>query len=154
MYLHVLHNLLANVAFDVAENEPCKFCLVSVYIFTRCCRRWMPRTSKSVWRRTSMLLSAACRSETTSSASSAVSAARRSGTQAVRLQRDQICSHSSECLSAVITGVMRSLHTVLPFSPSKRRCTPEEGNEEGLEPLSSKSVHCHPLGAMQGKWTS
>ena len=82
-----------------------------------------------------MLLSAACRSETTSSASCAVSAARRSGTQAIRLQRDQICSQSSERLSAVIIGQKRSLHAMLPLSPSKRRYTAEEGNEEDLDPL-------------------
>jgi hypothetical protein len=29
---------------------------------------------------------------------------------------------------------------MLPLSPSKRRCTSEEGNEEEQEPLSVKSV--------------
>ena len=82
-----------------------------------------------------MLLSAVCSNKTTSSASCAASAALRSRKQAVRLPRDQMCWQLSERLSAVIIGQERSLNAMLPLSPSKRRYTAEEGNEEDLDPL-------------------
>ena len=82
-----------------------------------------------------MLLSAVCSNKTTSSASCAASAALRSRKQAVRFPRDQMCRQLSERLSAVIIGQKRSLHAMLPLSPSKRRYTAEEGNEVDLDPL-------------------
>jgi hypothetical protein len=56
-----------------------------------------------------------------------------SSTEAVRLQRKQICSHSSERLSAVITEEKRSLNAMLPFR--RLNCTSEGGNEEELKPF-------------------